>query len=112
MGKLLKMPKRGLTTEGEVLPVSSGRPEYIIQYPRLQRGDHYADFTRDKRVHPEVYHCVVQREGSNEIQSWTQHPSLEIAMKQAEGILALMVGSSLERDSQKKRRDPSGRVRS
>lgn len=93
--KVLKMPKRGSGTEGKVLPVTHDGPEHIMRYPRVQRGDYYADFMRDKRVYPEVYHCVIQREGSNEIHSWIQDSTLEATMKQAETTLALILGSSV-----------------
>lgn len=93
--KVLKMPRRGTGTEGKILPVSHDGPEHIIRYPRLRRGSLYADFMRDKRVYPEVYHCVVQRERSNEIHAWTQHLSLEEAMKHAEVALTLASGSSM-----------------
>jgi hypothetical protein len=49
---------------------------------------------RDKRVLPEVYHCVIQREDPNEIVAWTQHLTLEEAMKDAEVALALILGST------------------
>jgi hypothetical protein len=49
---------------------------------------------RDKRVYPEVYHCLIQREGSKEILSWTQHSTLEAAIKSAEVDLTLIFGSS------------------
>lgn len=68
--------------------------EHIIHYPRAQRGSHYADFMRDKRIHPEVFHCVIQREGSSEILSWTQHATLEEAIKNAGLALTVILGSS------------------
>ncbi len=91
------MPQPGSTsTTGEkAAPVArSGEPEHIIRYPRLQRGSHFADFVRDKRLDPEVYHCVIQREGSKEIFSWTQHSTLEAAMESAEVALTLIFGSN------------------
>jgi hypothetical protein len=57
---------------------------HIVRYERLQRGPYFADFRRDKRLNPEVYHCVVQREGSTEILRWTQHRTLEEAIQTAE----------------------------
>jgi hypothetical protein len=66
--------------------------EHIINYPRMQRGTYFADFMRDKRMHPEIYHCVIQREGSKEILWWTQHRTLEGAMKHAEVALAAALG--------------------
>ena len=72
-----------------------GDSEHILRYPRLQRGSHFADFMRDKRLLPEVYHCVIQRVGSSAIFSWTQHSSLEAAVKNAEIALTLIEGSSV-----------------
>ena len=94
--KILKMPNRGSTSAKErTTPGSPGASaEHIIHYPRLQRGLHYADLMRDERLSPEIYHCVIQREGSNEIFSWTQHSTLESAMKNAEVALALVLGST------------------
>ncbi len=57
---------------------------HVIRYERLMRPPYYADFRRDKRLYPEVYHCLVQREDSAEILSWTQHRSLEEAQSAAQ----------------------------
>ena len=57
---------------------------HVLRYDRLKVGDHYADFRRDKRLVPEVYHCIIQREGSNEILSWSQYRSLDAARQAAE----------------------------
>ena len=57
---------------------------HIVHYERLRQGNFYADFRRDKRLYPEVYHCIIQREGSSEILSWSQYHSLEKAMQGAE----------------------------
>ena len=51
----------------------------IQRYERLQHGPFYADFRRDERLNPPVYHCVIQREGSTEILSWSQFRTLEEA---------------------------------
>ena len=59
----------------------------VIRYDRLQSGPYYADFRRDRRLNPEVYHCVIQREGSTEILRWSQHRSLEGAMRTARAEL-------------------------
>ena len=59
----------------------------VIRYERLQRGAYYADFRRDKRLNPEVYHCVIQREGSTEILRWSQHRSLDGALRTARAEL-------------------------
>ena len=57
---------------------------HVIRYERIRQGSFYADFRRDKRLYPEVYHCIVQREGSSEILSWSQYRSLERAIAAAE----------------------------
>lgn len=97
MPRILRMPNRA-TNPNEDDPASvpsNGNSEYVIRYPRMQRGIHFADFMRDSRMSPEVYHCVIQREGSKEIFSWTQHSSLEVAVKNAELALALIVGPTV-----------------
>lgn len=68
-------------------PTAASEEANVIRYERLQRGPHYADFRRDKRLNPEVYHCVIQREGSTEILRWSQHRSLEGAMRTARAEL-------------------------
>lgn len=65
----------------ELRPSSDGN--YVIRYERLRNGPFYADFRRDKRLYPEIYHCIIQREGSTGILSWTQYRSLEGAMEAA-----------------------------
>jgi hypothetical protein len=60
---------------------------HIARYERLQQGAYYADFRRDKRLVPEVYHCIIQRKGSSEILRWTQHHSLADAVTLAEAEL-------------------------
>jgi hypothetical protein len=56
---------------------------YIVRYERLKRGPYYADFRRDTRLVPEVYHSVIQHDGSSEILRWTQHRSLDEAIQEA-----------------------------
>ena len=58
--------------------------DVVIRYERLRRGNFFADFRRDKRLHPEVYHCIVQRTGQAQILAWTQHSTLEAAQASAE----------------------------
>ena len=55
----------------------------VIRYERLRRGNFFADFRRDKRLHPEVYHCIVQRTGDAQILVWTQHTTLDAARASA-----------------------------
>ena len=59
----------------------------ILRYERLRRGQFFADFRRDGRLSPDVYHCIIQRDGSDAILSWTQHRTLEAAMRAAEAEL-------------------------
>ena len=63
---------------------SRANSHHVVQYERLHNGSFYADFRRDKRLYPEVYHCIIQREGSTEILSWSQHRTLERARIVAE----------------------------
>lgn len=91
MAKIIRMPK--LTAEAAAV-APDGHSEHILRYPRSWRGSHFADFMRDKRMTPEVYHCVIQRDGSKDILSWTQHSTLEAAMEHAEVELALIAGST------------------
>jgi hypothetical protein len=67
------------------MPVSDATSDhsFILRYERLKHGPYYADFRRDKRLNPGVYHCVIQREGSTEILRWTQHHSLQEAVNAA-----------------------------
>ena len=59
----------------------------VIRYERLQHGPFFADFRRDKRLDPEIYHCVIQREGKNDILRWSQHRTLNAAMRTARAEL-------------------------
>ena len=56
----------------------------VMRYERLHRGNFFADFRRDKRLYPEVYHCIVQRTGQAQILAWTQHSTLQAAQASAE----------------------------
>lgn len=100
MSKILRMPRRGspISDKEKAVPNAFNQnSEHIMHYPRIRRGSHFADFMRDKRLYPEVYHCIIQRDGSSEILSWSQHPSLETAMKNAEVDLTLLAGSEAAR---------------
>lgn len=59
----------------------------VIRYDRLQHGPFFADFRRDKRLNPEVYHCVIQREGLSDILRWSQHRTLNAAIRTARAEL-------------------------
>lgn len=64
--------------------VDSSAAGVVIRYERLRRGNFFADFRRDRRLYPEVYHCIVQRTGEAQILVWTQHTTLEAARASAE----------------------------
>jgi hypothetical protein len=83
--KILQMPAKAVQS----------RKNYIVHYPRVQRQRFFADFMRDTRLVPEVYHCVIQCEGDREILYWSQHSSLEDAQNAAQTELALITGSSI-----------------
>ena len=67
------------------------QPSRILRYSRIRYGRYYADFCRDSQVAPEIYHYVIQREGSNEIISWDQRRSLKDAMEAAQKELQYLV---------------------
>jgi len=63
----------------------------VVRYDRLRQGSFYADFRRDKRLYPEVYHCIIQKEGSTQILSWSQFRTLDRARLAAESELQRLV---------------------
>ena len=69
----------------------------VLRYDRLRHGSFYADFRRDKRLYPEVYHCIIQREGSTQILSWSQFRTLERARLAAERELQRLVDAQAVR---------------
>jgi hypothetical protein len=68
-------------------PNAASEVANVIRYERLQQGPFFADFRRDKRLNPEVYHCVIQREGTTDILRWSQHRSLNAAIRTARAEL-------------------------
>jgi hypothetical protein len=68
----------------QLVDPSTDGAKAVIRYERLRRGNFFADFRRDKRLHPEVYHCIVQRTGNAQILAWTQHSTLDAARASAE----------------------------
>ena len=68
-------------------PNAESEVSNVIRYERLQHGPFFADFRRDKRLDPEVYHCVIQREGTTEILRWSQHRTLNAAIRSARAEL-------------------------
>jgi hypothetical protein len=69
---------------------------HVLKYDRLRVDNYYADFRRDKRLYPEVYHCIIQREGSTEILSWSQHRTLEAAQCAAEAELNRLIAGKIK----------------
>jgi hypothetical protein len=57
---------------------------HVLSYERLRQGSFYADFRRDARLYPEIYHCIIQKEGSTQILSWSQFRTLDRAKLAAE----------------------------
>ena len=67
---------------------------HIVTYQRLRNGIYFADFKRDTRLYPELYHCVIQQDGSPTILWWRQHPSLQDAISVAEAELARLAAEA------------------
>lgn len=55
----------------------------VAPYRRLRRGSYFADFRCNEGQNPAVYHCIIQCDGSGFIISWTQHRTLEDAIREA-----------------------------
>ncbi|MGI9104600.1 MAG: hypothetical protein ACR2IF_19330 [Terriglobales bacterium] len=53
----------------------------------LRRGELRADIILDRRSHPRIAHCVVQRHGSPEILLLAQYESFEAAESAAEDFM-------------------------
>jgi hypothetical protein len=70
---------------------------HIVTYERILRGEYYADFRRDRRVYPDVFHCIIQREGNPEILGWTQHRTLTAAQRAAEAELKAWADGSRQK---------------
>ena len=80
----------------QLVDASTDGASPVIRYERLRRGNFFADFRRDKRLHPEVYHCIVQRTGDAQILAWTQHTTLDAARASAEEHLQRFSSSDSE----------------
>lgn len=78
------VPSKGKGKKKLQLVSSNPDGANVIRYERLRRGDFFADFRRDKRLYPEIYHCIVQRTGESQILAWTQHTTLDAARSAAE----------------------------
>jgi hypothetical protein len=77
-------------------PNAASEVSNVIRYERLQHGPFFADFRRDKRLNPEVYHCVIQREGTTDILRWSQHRSLNAAIRTARAELKRLANKERE----------------
>jgi hypothetical protein len=75
----------------------SERPSRILRYSRIRYGRYFADLCRDSQLAPEIYHYVIQREGSTEIISWDQRHTLKDAMEAAQKELQYLVESEGKR---------------
>ncbi len=87
------MPDKTNQDESNVVPLRKpddpGR-SYIEKYAPMIRDGYRADFSRDTRVHPPVYHFIISRDGSRDILVFSQASSLEIARQQAEEEITAM----------------------
>jgi hypothetical protein len=54
---------------------------------KMRRGQYYAEIVLDRRAKPAFYHAVVQKKGSTDILSLTQHRTLDQARHAAETAL-------------------------
>ena len=61
---------------------------------RITRKSYFADILRDGRVHFELWHWIVQREGSQEIFGIGQERTEKEARTSAERCIADLAGSS------------------
>lgn len=62
---------------------TKARPANVEHYePLLLRGFR-ADFSRDVRIDPPVYHVIITREGEHEILGWSQANTLDGARAHA-----------------------------
>lgn len=86
-------PSKGKGKKKLQLVGSSREAANVFRYERLRRGNFFADFRRDKRLYPEVYHCIVQRTGNAQILAWTQHSTLDAAHSAAEEHLERLSSS-------------------
>ena len=95
---LTLMPRRAEYPSGDAdLPRDNTRRLEVARYPRLTCGVFFADFRRDVRLLPEVYHCIIQRKQSKDVLWWTQHRSLQEAVEAAEKELVRLGTGTLQR---------------
>jgi len=81
-----------------VTPLNKSRDgANVLRYDRLRHGSFYADFRRDKRLYPEVYHCIIQKDGSTQILSWSQFRTLERARLAAGRELQRLVDTEISK---------------
>lgn len=66
-----------------VPPGSTETSQFVEKYEPLRRHGYIADFSRDIRMFPPIYHVVITKAGSAEILLWVQCESLEEARSEA-----------------------------
>lgn len=64
---------------------------------RVTRQPYFADISRDGRVHFELWHWIVQREGSQEILGMGQERTEDEARECAEQCMADLGGNSRQK---------------
>ena len=57
--------------------------QHVEKYEPMLRNGYRADFSRDTRLHPPIYHVIIFRDGTPEILYWSQFQSLEAAREYA-----------------------------
>jgi hypothetical protein len=72
---------QGSDRDGDERPVT--RAGFIEKYGPIVRSGYRADFSRDTRVKPPVFHYVISLDGSREILAFSQANSLQEARAQA-----------------------------
>ena len=67
---------------------------------RIERLPYFADIVQDGRSIPSVWHCIVQRYGSNEVIAWFHESSEETAKRSAKAELEHLHEQDLARAGQ------------
>ncbi len=70
--------------------------QYVEKYEPLRRNGYRADFSRDTRMDPSVYHVIVSADGRPEILHWSQFDSLDEARKYAHRCIDDLSGDRRE----------------
>ncbi len=70
--------------------------QYVEKYEPMLRNGYRADFSRDTRIHPSVYHVIVCRDGRSEILHWSQFRNLDEAREYARHCIDDLSGDRRE----------------